>query len=277
MLFAASSAKFLLKARSTFGGQAMRRKIAVLIPAYNEAKNIESVLQELFKLRDSRPEWQILPIVVNDGSSDQTEIILKRITRHYGAYAIHFPLNLGIGCAIRTGLKHAATWGADIALQLDGDGQHPANQIPALVSPILEGRCNVAVGSRYIEGAGGNVSSIARQIGTHFFSRLIKLLVGFEIKDTTSGFRAFDRKTIEYLARCYPDDYPEVEAYVLLARQHFSILEVPVQMRPRTRGTSSITPFRCAYYMTKVAFAAWISLVRELPIAVESHQESEIG
>lgn len=255
----------------------MRRKIAVLIPAYNEARSIESVLQELFKLRENHPEWQILPIVVNDGSSDQTEEVLQHATHQYEAYAIHFPLNLGIGCAVRAGLKYAATWGADVALQLDGDGQHPADQIPAIVCPILEQRCDVTVGSRYIQGAGGNVSSTARQIGTLFFSKLIKFLVGFEIKDTTSGFRAFNRNAIEYLAQCYPDDYPEVEAYVLLARKQFTILEIPVQMRPRTRGRSSITPIRCAYYMTKVAFAALISLVRQLPLRVDAHRESEVG
>lgn len=255
----------------------MRRKIAVLIPAYNEARNIESVLQEIFKLRENQPDWQILPIVINDGSSDQTEKVLERATHQYRAYAIHFPLNLGIGCAVRAGLKHAASWGAEIALQLDGDGQHPADQIPVLVNPILDHHYDVTVGSRYIRGAGGNVSTTARQLGTLFFSKLLKILVGFEIKDTTSGFRAFNRQAIEYLAQCYPDDYPEVEAYVLLARKQFKILEIPVRMRPRIRGKSSITPIRCAYYMIKVAFAALISRVRELPLRVDAHQESEVG
>lgn len=255
----------------------MRRKIAVLIPAYNEAENIEFVLQEVFNLRSTQPDWEILSIVINDGSSDQTEEILKRVTQRYGAYAIHFPLNLGIGCAVKTGLKVAANWGADIALQLDGDGQHPAEQIPALVKPVLERRCDVVVGSRYLPGAGGNVSSTARQMGTLFFSKLLKLLVGVEIKDTTSGFRAFNRSAIDYLAHCYPDDYPEVEAYVLLARKQFTLLEIPVGMRPRTQGKSSITPIRCAYYMIKVAFAASMSLFRQLPLRVEARQESEVG
>jgi hypothetical protein len=255
----------------------MRRKIAILIPAYNESKSIESVLQELFNLRMTQPDWDILPIVVNDGSSDSTESVLKRVAHLYGAYVIHFPLNLGIGCAIQAGLKTALKWGAEIALQLDGDGQHPAEQIPAIVKPILNLQCDVTVGSRYLHGAGGNVSTSARQIGTLFFSMLLKMLVGVDIKDTTSGFRAFNRKAMEYLAQCYPDDYPEVEAYVLLARKRLTILEVPVRMRPRTQGRSSITPIRCAYYMIKVAFAAIMGVVRELPLQIDAPQESEVG
>jgi glycosyltransferase involved in cell wall biosynthesis len=255
----------------------MRHKVAVLIPAYNEARNIESVLHEVHRVRETQPEWEILPIVINDGSRDDTQEVLQRITRQYGAYAIHFPLNLGIGCAVQAGLKHAALWGADVALQLDGDGQHPANQIPAIAEPILARRCDVTVGSRYIRGAGGNVSSTARQIGTLMFSMLLKLLVGIDIKDTTSGFRAFNREVIDYLVQCYPDDYPEVEAYVLLARKNFEIREFPVTMRPRLCGKSSITPVRSAYYMIKVMFAAMIGLVRQLPLRMESPQESEIG
>jgi len=242
----------------------MQHKIAVLIPAYNESKNIERVLREVHGLRETQPDWEILPIVVNDGSKDQTEEVLSRIARQYGAYAIHLPLNLGIGRAVQTGLMHAQIWGAEIALQLDGDGQHPADQIPAIVAPILERKTDVTVGSRYVSGAGGNVSSHVRQLGTLFFSALLKILVGVEITDTTSGFRAFNREAIEYLVQCYPDDYPEVEAYVLLARKNFKMLEIPVTMRQRIQGKSSITPIRCAYYMIKVAFAAMIGLVRPI-------------
>ncbi|MDR3607047.1 MAG: glycosyltransferase family 2 protein [Oligoflexia bacterium] len=240
-------------------------KIAVLIPAYNEEKNIETVLEEIQKLRTMRPRWNILPIVVNDGSKDRTEQVLGRIAPQYGAYAIHLPLNLGIGRAVQTGFKYAVRWGADVALQLDGDGQHPPDQIPAIVDPVLQRKADVVVGSRYVTGAGGNVSSLFRQAGTMFFSVLLKLLVGVEIKDTTSGYRAFNRDAIEYLSRCYPDDYPEVEAYVLLARKRFTMLEVPVRMRHRMRGSSSITPLKSAYYMIKVAFSAAIGMIRPLP------------
>jgi hypothetical protein len=255
----------------------MRHKIAVLIPAYNEADNITNVLRDIHQLKGARKDCHILPIVVNDGSTDQTKAVLSQVARQYGAYAIHLPLNLGIGRAVQTGLLQALSWNVDVAVQLDGDGQHPATQLTNLINPILEGKTDVTVGSRYLRGAGGNVSSGLRQFGTLFFSALLKLLVGVEVLDTTSGFRAFNREALEYLARCYPDDYPEVEAYVLLARQRFRITEIPVTMRPRLNGKSSITPVRCVYYMIKVVFATLIGMFKPVPLRLEVPVESELG
>src|SRR6185437_11513413 len=123
-----------------------------------------------------------------------------------GAAIVDLPLNLGIGRAVQAGFKYAVFWGADVALQLDGDGQHPAFEIPHIVEPILLGKADVVVGSRYVEGAGGNVSNSLRQAGTLFFSWLLKMTVGLDIADTTSGFRAFSTDATEFLARCYPDD-----------------------------------------------------------------------
>lgn len=244
---------------------ARRARIAVVIPVFNEEKNIENVLREIQALRPSFPQWQIVPIVVNDGSEDRTAEILDKIAAFYGAHAITLPINLGIGRAVQTGFKHAITIGADVTLQLDGDGQHPAEQIPRLVEPVLSGETDVAVGSRYLPGASGNVSTPLRQMGTFFFSMLLRGLVGVRIKDTTSGFRAFSFEATEFLSRYYPDDYPEVEAYVPLARRGFRIVERAVQMRPRGGGRSSITAFRSLYYMFKVAFATAIDRVRPLP------------
>jgi glycosyltransferase involved in cell wall biosynthesis len=258
---------------SRFAGKSRRPKIAVLIPAYNEEKNIETVLMEIQRLRAIRPRWEIASIVVNDGSRDRTGEVLSRIAPKYGAFVIHLPLNLGIGCAVQTGFKYAVRWGADVALQLDGDGPHPASQIPAIICPILAKKADVVVGSRYVDGAGGNVSSKLRQTGTIFFSNLLRLLVRIRVKDTTSGFRAFSSEATAYLARYYPDDYPEVEAYVPLARKNFTILEVPVTMRSRSGGRSSITPLRSIYYMIKVGFATMIGLVRPLPIRYGSGRE----
>lgn len=240
-------------------------RVAVVIPAFNEERNIESVLQEIHQLRSSYPNWEIIPIVVNDGSSDQTEKVLHEVGARYGAKTISLPINLGIGRAVQTGFRYAVQLGADVTLQLDGDGQHPAEQIPSIVLPVLSGKADVVVGSRYVKGAGGNVSSTLRQAGTLFFSKLLQILVGVRILDTTSGFRAFNAEATEFLSRYYPDDYPEVEAYVPLARQKFQISEVPVTMRPRTRGSSSITPIRSVYYMVKVAFATMIDVIRPLP------------
>ena len=142
-------------------------------------------------------------------------------------------------------------------------GRRVTPKVP--VEPVLARRTDVAVGSRYLPGAGGNVSSPLRQVGTWFFSRLLRLLVGVRIHDATSGFRAFGREATEFLSRYYPDDYPEVQAYVPLARRGFRMLEVPVDMRRRRGGSSSITPIRSIYYMVKVAFATAIEVIRPLP------------
>lgn len=241
------------------------KKIAVVVPAYNEERNIQNVLEEIRALAASRPHWRILPIVVNDGSVDRTEKVLSRIAPEYGAAVINLPLNLGIGRAVQAGFQLAAQWGADVALQLDGDGQHPSGEIPAIVEPILLGRAEVVVGSRYLKGAGGNVSSSLRQVGTLFFSWLLRLVARVDVSDSTSGFRAFSADATDFLSRCYPDDYPEVQAYVPLSRARFRISEVPVKMRPRASGRSSITPIRSVYYMLKVAFATSIEVFRPLP------------
>ncbi len=240
-------------------------RVAVVIPAYNEEKNIENVLREIHSIREIKPHWAIHPIVVNDGSSDCTGLILEQIADRYGAHAIQLPLNLGIGRAVQTGFKYALRLRADVTFQLDGDGQHPAREIPRIAELILSGKTDVVVGSRYVEGAGGNVSSGLRQFGTAFFSALLKALVGLRIKDSTSGFRAFSLEATEFLSRYYPDDYPEVEAYVPLARRGFKIREVGVKMRPRMTGSSSITPLRGAYYMVKVGLATIMDNYRKLP------------
>lgn len=239
--------------------------MAVVIPAFNEALTIESVLAELQALRRAQPRWEILPIVVNDGSTDETREVLARIASLYQSEYISLPLNLGIGRAVQAGLQLAVQLRADVALQLDGDGQHPAEQIPNIVEPVLAGETDVAVGSRYVSGAGGNVSSGLRQMGTYLFSGLLRALIGVRILDTTSGFRAFSAEATEYLARHYPDDYPEVQAYVPLARRGFRITERPVRMRARKRGHSSITPFRSLYYMVKVSIATVLERLRTLP------------
>ncbi len=243
-----------------------RPRIAVVIPAYNEQANIERVLQEIATLQGRKPEWDIVPIVVNDGSTDQTEAILNQIAPKYRAQIVSLPVNLGIGGAVQAGFKLAVRLHADVTLQLDGDGQHPAEEIPAIVEPVLNGTAEVVVGSRYVnQGTSGIVSSSARYFGTLLFSKLLRLLVGVRIADTTSGFRAFSSEATEFLAQCYPDDYPEVEAYVPLARKKFVISEVGVRMRPRKSGTSSITPIRSVYYMIKVSFATMLDVIRPLP------------
>ncbi len=240
--------------------------VAVIIPAFNEQDNLERVLTDVSRVARKTTRFRLVPIVVNDGSSDRTREILEELAPRFGAVVLHLPVNLGIGKAVQAGFRYAVqNLSPSVLLQLDGDGQHPAEEIEKIIDPILNGVAAVVVGSRYVPGAGGNVSSGFRRVGTAFFSLLLRAVVGVKIQDTTSGFRAFNRSAGEFLSRYYPDDYPEVQAYVPLARKGFGILEVPVLMLPRRGGKSSITPVGSFYYMMKVAFATLIDRMRRLP------------
>lgn len=236
-------------------------KVALIIPVYNEEETIESVIKEVDSIRKRNLNWDILPIVVNDGSKDNTSLILKSLENKMNIRVIHLPINLGIGGAVQTGIQFAELWSADVMLQIDGDGQHPVVQMNSLVTPILEGRADVVVGSRYLPGSGGSVSSRSRRLGTWMFSVVLKGVTGFRVQDTTSGFRALSKDAAKVISKDYADDYPEVEAYVPWIRHGFRIMEVPVKMRPRQGGVSSITPLQGIYYMIKVMFSTLFSKV----------------
>lgn len=224
--------------------------ILVIIPAYNEEASIGSVIREV---REHAPEADIL--VINDGSTDRTE----SCAREAGAKVLTLPYNVGIGGGMQTGYLYAKQMGYDIAVQMDADGQHPAEELRKLIAGITEQ--DLVIGSRFL-GEATFRSSTARRMGIAFFSRLVSWVTGERFTDTTSGFRAAGRKVIELYARYYPTDYPEVESIVYLKHQGCRIAEIPVEMRPRTTGRSSITPWRSAYYMVKVTLSVLMSALR---------------
>lgn len=224
--------------------------ILVIIPAYNEEASIGSVIRDI---RQHAPEADIL--VINDGSSDRTE----SRAREAGAKVLTLPYNVGIGGGMQTGYLYAKQMGYDVAVQMDADGQHPAGELPKLIAGIA-GQ-DLVIGSRFL-GAATFRSSAVRRMGIAFFSRLVSWVTGERFTDTTSGFRAAGRKVIELYASYYPTDYPEVESIVYLKRQGCRIAEIPVEMRPRTTGRSSITPWRSAYYMVKVTLSVLMSALR---------------
>jgi glycosyltransferase involved in cell wall biosynthesis len=240
-------------------------KIALVIPAYNEERSIERVLLEVEQLRKARPRWNILPIIINDGSRDKTLDLLEAWGVRTRIRVVTLPLNLGIGSAVQTGFRVANQWGANVTLQLDGDGQHLPLEVPKIVCPILARQADVVVGSRYLPGAVGNVSTRTRQWGTRGFSLLLRVLMGVRIWDATSGFRAFSQDAASFIAKSYVDDYPEVETFVSLIRSGFKISEVPVWMRPRTEGVSSITFVQSFYYVLKVTLSTFVEVLRPLP------------
>jgi glycosyltransferase involved in cell wall biosynthesis len=229
-------------------------KTLVIIPAYNEEESLPGVIQDL---RDNMPLADIL--VVNDGSRDAT----GRIAKQLGVNVLDLPFNLGIGGAVQAGYLYADRNGCDVAIQFDGDGQHLAAEIGKLLGPLIEGTADLVVGSRFLL-PGGYKSPVFRKMGIRIFSFVLSRILGREMTDCTSGFRASNRNVIEFFAKGYPDDYPEVEALVLLHRVNLRMTEVPVAMRDRTGGKSSITPLRSVYYMTKVLMAIFIDLMKRV-------------
>jgi glycosyltransferase involved in cell wall biosynthesis len=234
------------------------RRIAV-VPAYNESASIASVVQEL-----RRADAEIEIVVVDDGSTDGT----AELAAAAGARVVRLPYNLGIGGAVQTGYQYAREHGFDLAVQVDGDGQHDAEQISLLLEPILAGRADMVVGTRFA-GEGGYRASPFRRVGIRIFARVVSLVVRQRVTDTTSGFRAVNRKAICLFASDYPHDYPEVEATVLVFRHRLRMEEVPVVMRDRTGGRSSITALSSVYYMVKVLLAIFIGLFRRRPTPLE--------
>ena len=238
--------------------QSANHKICAIIPAYNEEHNIGPVIEDI---RKHQPHIKI--VVINDASRDKTEVVVRQM----GATVLSLPINLGIGGAVQTGLIYARDAGFDFAIQFDGDGQHLAAEIDKILTPVIEGKADVVIGSRFLD-AGGYRSRFVRRIGIRIFQMVNSLMVGSKITDNTSGFRAYNHKAIAFLARYYPQDYPEPEAVIELYRNRFRIREVPVVMRERASGDSSIRLSRSLYYMVKCLMANLIAFSRT-PISKE--------
>lgn len=226
-------------------------KPLVIIPAYNEA---ETILNTIRDLKDACPEMDYL--VINDCSTDNTgELLQQRGIDH-----INLPINLGIGGGIQAGYRYALANGYDAAVQFDGDGQHRADYLHTLLEPLEADRADVVIGSRFLEKDGFQSSAI-RRFGIRFLSGLIHGLCGVRVLDATSGMRAVNRKMIAFYAEHYAQDYPEPEALLAAGLRGARVLEIPVRMRERQGGQSSITPFVAAYYMIKVTLALLLTRV----------------
>lgn len=217
----------------------------IIIPAYNEQDNIVNTVRDI---ETNCPGVDY--IVINDCSRDRTEQIMRENGMHY----ISLSCNLGIGGAVQTGYRFACENGYDLAIQFDGDGQHEARYLHALISPIESEKADIVIGSRFIKGQGFQSTGI-RRLGINFLSNLIQMLCGVRVLDVTSGMRAVNRRFIEEYAKAYAQDYPEPEAIISAAKHGAKIKEVPVEMRERQSGTSSINPMRSLYYMIKVSLA----------------------
>jgi glycosyltransferase involved in cell wall biosynthesis len=243
---------------SVLPGLSELRRVAI-VPALNEEHTVPRVIDELRAF-----DAGLDVVVVDDGSTDRTaEVAAAR-----GAKVLRLPFNLGIGGAVQAGFRFAFENGYDIAVRVDGDGQHDPAQLPRILEPVLRGEADIAVGSRFAgEPGDGYRSSRSRRIGIRILAAVVSRIVGQRVTDTTSGFQVVNRNGIALFARDYPHDYPEVEATIMVFRHRLRLAEVPVTMRERGGGTSSITALRSIYYMAKVLLAIFVGLFRREPAA----------
>jgi glycosyltransferase involved in cell wall biosynthesis len=235
----------------------VNRALAI-VPAHNEAGVIGTTVEEINRFA---PDFDV--VVVDDGSTDETAARAAAAE----AQVLQLPFNLGIGGAMQTGYLYALERGYEVAVQVDGDGQHDPAQIPVLLEALDDHpEINMVVGSRFLErAADGFRSSPSRRAGIGLFARIVSLITGERVTDPTSGFRIVDRRGIELFARDYPHDYPEVEAILLMHAHRLRCREVPVRMRPRTTGISGISRLEPMYYMVKVLLAVLVGLFRARP------------
>lgn len=228
-------------------------KKLIIIPAYNEAENIEKTVAAIEK---EAKDFDY--IIINDCSTDDT----RKICEKKGYNIIHLPINLGIGGAVQTGYKYAWENGYDLAVQVDGDGQHDPSFLCSMADYLSEKECDMVIGSRFINKEGFQ-SSGTRRIGIKYFTILIKMLTGIRITDPTSGLRMINRNVIKIFAEDYPKDYPEPESVVSILRLGKKVEEIPVIMKAREGGVSSISPKKSIYYMIKVTLAILIECIRK--------------
>ena len=220
-------------------------RILAIVPALNEVDNIGSVVRNLI----TTSPW-INVLVIDDGSTDAT----AEVARAHGAKVISLPVNLGIGGAVQTGFLYALKNHYDVALQVDGDGQHRAEEIRKLVDPVLLGEADVTIGSRFLEKTSYK-SAWPRRLGIYLLSKTIQSVVRKNFTDPTSGFRAYNQKALKIVSAHYSTDYPEPDSIVTLLKNRLRLIEISVEMDARLSGSSSITPFKSGYYMFKVSLA----------------------
>lgn len=218
-------------------------KILVIVPSYNEAENLPSLLHEIRQLH-----YDV--IVIDDSSSDST----AKVASESGVPVLSLAANLGIGGAVQTGFKYAVANDYDIVVQIDGDGQHDPVWVKEIIQPLCQNESDCAIGSRYVpEQKDTNYKTpFARRMGMYFSTSILYVTTGLRINDTTSSFRALNRNAFEYFANHYPVDHPEAEALFMLHKKRFRICEVPIKMRIRAHGESLFNFTKAFLYPLRV-------------------------
>lgn len=228
-------------------------KCLLIIPAYNEAENITSVISEI---RSLQPLVDL--IVVDDGSTDATSALAERA----GVRVLKLPFNLGYGAAVQSGLLYGVEAGYDLCVLIDGDGQHDPKYIVDLIAPVEAGLADITLGSRFLGKADYSIP-LARRLGILLFRKLASLITRQQITDPTSGFQALNNRLMRFFVNDnYPYDFPDADTLIRLYFAGFKIKEVPVTIRPRLRGESMHTAARTLYYVYKMLFSIFIALTQ---------------
>ncbi|MGH3079739.1 MAG: glycosyltransferase family 2 protein [Gaiellaceae bacterium] len=239
---------------------ALAKKRIAIVPALNEAATIGRVVKEIQSV-----DLGFEVLVVDDGSSDGTGALAEAA----GARVLRLPFNLGIGGAVQTGYRYALANGFDLAVQIDGDGQHDAGQLEVLLAPLLAGEADIVIGSRFA-GVGNYRATRVRRLGMHLFAGVVSLVLRQWLTDTSSSFRALNRRSLSLFAADYPHGFLEtVEATVLAGKYRLRVKEVPVTMRERELGRSSLTIPLSLFYSAKVLLAVFVSLFRRPAVRLE--------
>ncbi len=238
----------LVTSRVTQAEPITKNQVCIVVPAYNESVTIKAVITEI-----RRAGWGKHIVVVDDGSVDAT----TQLALETGVTVVTLPINLGIGGAVQTGLKFAQTAGFRAAIQVDADGQHDPREIGKLLKAWRPGVALV-IGSRFNDQSQYQGTPL-RRFGIEFFSWLIKLFCGQRVRDVTSGFRLYVDEGLEYLAEHYPIDFPEPESLVDLLQGGARVVEVPVKMRFRQGGVSSVSHLKGLYLLITISLVILMS------------------
>jgi hypothetical protein len=226
--------------------------LLIIVPAYNEQASIERVVTEV---RQSLPGVPV--VVIDDCSADATAALAAAA----GARILSLPHHLGLGGAVQAGYKLAYELGYEYVIRVDGDGQHDPRDIPRLFDALRDSGCQMAIGSRFMDGDTEH-TSFTRKAGVRLFRLILRPILGRPVRDPTSGFVALNREALQVFSRSFPLEYPEIEALVVLQRRAFRFVEVPCRMRPRMGGKSSITAVKSFYYVVHVLLGVFINILK---------------
>ena len=236
------------------GGQ----KTLVVIPAFNESTNLPALVSELNQELKNGLSEKVDVCLIDDGSSDSTKEVFERLEKHPSLICLNLPSNGGVSNVLLTGFKLASKLGyADFA-QLDADGQHPISELGRLIQARRESGADLVIGSRFVQNVQDESTTPLRRLGSMLIQLTLRLFApGFSVKDPTSGYRVYSKAAIELFSKVIPDEYPEPEAIAVLLVKGMKVVEIPVKMRPRAGGVSTLAGFKGPKFMIKVLSALW--------------------